>query len=111
MNINLPQLTTIEQALTLQTSWTDALKVIEDIKAATAGQDLIDVARDTYVNDDCEIDDDAGTSPHDGGCWVQAWVHVRKVVCECQYEGVPDPETGVTDCGECDGSGVLGWEK
>lgn len=110
MNVSTDQLNTIEQALTLQTSWADALKVVEEIRSNVAKPDLIDIARDIHVNDDIEVDDDAGTSDSDEGSWVQAWVHVRKKICECQEDGIVDPETGAIDCGKCDGSGVLGWD-
>lgn len=110
MNISIPQLDTIEQALTLQTSWADALKVVETIRENVAKPDLVSIARDIHVNSNIEVDDDAGTSEHDEGVWVQAWVYVCKEICECQADGIVDPETGAIDCGKCDGSGVLGWE-
>lgn len=111
MNISIPQLETIEKALTLQTSWSDALKVVEAIRENMAKPDLVSIARDKYVIDDIEIDDDAGTSESDRGIWVQSWVYVYRELCECQESGIVDPETGVIDCGKCDGSGYLGWEE
>lgn len=111
MNISTDQLNTIEQALTLQTSWADALKVIESVRREVADKDLMEAARNKHVTDDVEIDDMAGISPNDHGCWVQAWVHVQAEACECQEDGIVDPETGVIDCGKCDGSGFLGWEE
>jgi hypothetical protein len=41
----------------------------------------IQKARDMYADpsdDDIEIDDEPKVSESDVGCWVQAWVHVRK---------------------------------
>ena len=111
MNISTPQLETIEKALTLQTSWSDALKVVETIRENMAEPDLISIARDHFVNDDIEVDDDAATADSGDGCWVQAWVYVHKKICECQESGIVDPETGAIDCGKCDGSGYLGWEE
>jgi hypothetical protein len=77
----------------LQENWDKALEAVKEIRDNVACDALIELARETYQNDDREIDDDAGTSPTDEGSWVQAWVYVRKPTVECK---------------QCNGHGAIG---
>jgi hypothetical protein len=53
----------------------------------TVADKYIEVARNTYQNDDIEIDDNARLSEVDGeGAWVSAWVWVAK--CEVEDNDV-----------------------
>jgi hypothetical protein len=61
------------------------------------------VAADTYVSDEIEIDSDAGTSPSDEGTWVQAWVWVPWPDCE-DCDGIGRDEAD-QECSSCGGSG------
>lgn len=121
MHITTSQLDTIEQALKLGESWDKALEVVAEVRQNVASAALLQRARDKYQDDDIEIDDDAGTSPYDDGCWVSAWVHLRKStrMCEvCQGHGsvgplgAPAPQ-GTTHyfatytCGNCRGVGKV----
>lgn len=92
---------TIERALTLQEGWDKALEVVAKLKADAATPAERAAAEAQHCNDECEIDDDAGTSRADTGTWVQAWVWVPYPDCKaCDGEG--------EDCETCNGSGKQG---
>lgn len=50
--------------------------IVSVAKDRVANPALIAQASKLYADDECEIDDDAGTSQADTGTWVQAWVWV-----------------------------------
>lgn len=67
---------------------------------AVATPAVREVARDTYQNNEIEIDEDAGTSPSDEGTWVQAWVWVAYPDCEtCDGGGKDENDEPCADCG------------
>jgi hypothetical protein len=124
MHITAAHLDTIEKALTLQENWDKALEAVKEVREGVASDALLKAARDAYQSDDIEIDDDAGTSPHDEGCWVSAWVHLRKPVKECDVchghgsigpVGAEVPDGGLDyfsthTCGNCAGEGEIRLE-
>lgn len=59
-----------------------AQSIIVNAKDGRAEGDEIERARNEYANDECEIDDEAGTSRSDEGTWVQAWVWLAAPTCE-----------------------------
>jgi hypothetical protein len=113
MHITIAQLDLIEKALKLSENWDKALEAVQEVRDNVADDALISKARDEYQNDDVEIDDDAGTSPHDGGCWVSAWVHLRFPTKECEAcdgTGHIDPRNEDEfpgRCAACHGEGEI----
>jgi Asp-tRNA(Asn)/Glu-tRNA(Gln) amidotransferase A subunit family amidase len=51
-------------------------KAGEMVAEAEDAQGHIDIARDSYTNDDLEIDPTPAVSRSDLGVWIAAWVHV-----------------------------------
>lgn len=55
----------------------EAVEAMSKAAALVAEPGLREKAHDLYASDDVEIDDEGvGTSPAEGGTWVQAWVWV-----------------------------------
>lgn len=124
MHISPSQLDLIERALTLSENWDKALEAVKEVRDNVASDALLQAARNAYQSDDVEIDEDAGTSPYEEGCWVSAWVHLRKPTKECaicQGHGSIGP-TGASapdgdrdyfstrTCGNCAGEGEVRLE-
>jgi hypothetical protein len=64
-----------------------------------------EAAQEQFQNDECEIDEDAGTSESDKGIWVQAWVWVAFPDCQlCDGIG-HEPDDEDAKCIDCGGSG------
>jgi len=122
MHITSHQLSIIENALLLQAEWDKALEAIKEVRENVASDAMIALAQDRYGSDDVEIDDDAGTSPSDEGCWVSAWVWLRKPTVECKrcaglgsvshIKGAQAPDGDLDyfqthTCPDCDGDGEI----
>jgi len=59
------------------TAVSQALDILDKAERGVADKALRDQAEDLHGSNEVEIDDEgAGTSPADGGTWVQAWVWV-----------------------------------
>ena len=54
-----------------------SMRLGEMMVEAKAYADVIEEARDTYCNEEIEIDDEPDLSIADGGVWVSAWVWVQ----------------------------------
>lgn len=86
-----------------------AHKLLRESKDNIASDDLQQAAFSEYGSDECEIDDDAATSPGDGGTWVAAWVWIADSD-ECgQCEGTGTTQSASNgeseECPVCDGTG------
>jgi len=67
-------------------NFAESSNILSDEEAAA----VIQSARDTYEDDECEIDDQPALSASDEGCFVNAWVWVNY-----QDAGVVRPAEGV----------------
>jgi len=67
-----------------------AMVALLDAETSGASPALLQMARNIHAADDLQIDDDAGTSPTDGGTWVQAWVFVETDAADDEGEGAKD---------------------
>lgn len=66
-----------DQFFKTREAWRNALTQYDEaVTEREAYAKAIQLAREQYVNDDINIDDDAMVSVGDEGVWVEAWVYV-----------------------------------